>query len=173
MNRVVPSQPGDDLDALLTAFFRKEMPASWPAFQPPVSRAEAPPRMGRVSEPERKPSTGTGRSWWRGRPLWNSRLALAASIALLVGGALFAPGSLPGVGVSSKQETFPIDPNDGGATRPPILPQPPPAPKGEKDGAKFDSSWGLSAGPDGRVGIEVKVGEIAPSGASAETDQKK
>jgi hypothetical protein len=34
--------------------------------------------------------------------------------------------------------------------------------KDGKDGAKFDSSWGLLQSPDG-LGIEVKVGEVPPS----------
>jgi hypothetical protein len=82
MNRVLdpslaPEEPAQEVDALLSAFFRAEMPDPWPTFQAP-----APPV---VPLPPRRPPT------W---PRWRSRLALAASVALLVLSALALPGKL-------------------------------------------------------------------------------
>jgi hypothetical protein len=166
MNRVETPQPGDELDALLTAFFRKEMPANWPAFQPPPSRPEAPPFLAappaRSARAERGPSSGTGRAWPRRRTLWSSRVALAASVALLLAGAFFAPGLLPGRPAPTGPGNVSISPDDIEATRP-SLPGPTSSPKRSKDGAKFDSSSGLFLSPDGRMGIEVKVGEVPAS----------
>jgi hypothetical protein len=165
MNRVETSQPGDDLDALLTAFFRKEMPANWPAFQPPSSRTgplaspAAPP--ARSSRTEQGSSSGTRRSWPRSRPLWSSRLALAASVALLVAGALSAPGLLPRPPAPGGAGGIPINASEAEATRPRLPGAAGPRTDG-KDGAKFDSSWGLLQSPDG-LGIEVKVGEVPSS----------
>ncbi|HZT79508.1 MAG TPA: hypothetical protein VFA26_04785 [Gemmataceae bacterium] len=61
-------RPDDELDGLLYAFFRRQMPDPWPAFRRPARPAEAPRQ----------------RSRWAGfRPY----LALAASVALLVIGS--------------------------------------------------------------------------------------
>jgi hypothetical protein len=70
-----PVPPGDDLDGLLRAFYRKEMPTRWPA--PPVPPAH---RL-----PFRRPTP---------RGLLRSRLALVASVALLVLGSLFVSGKV-------------------------------------------------------------------------------
>ena len=59
--------PGDDVDRLVTAYFRSEMPAKWPAAPRPWA------------EPAR-PSNGTTAD-----PATRSRWALAASVALLIG----------------------------------------------------------------------------------------
>jgi hypothetical protein len=65
MNPDIRPEQADEIDALLRAFFRAEMPRTWPAFKAPT----APSAQG---------------SWWaRSR----SRLALAASVALLVLGS--------------------------------------------------------------------------------------
>src|SRR4051812_17386359 len=96
MNRVVPPA-GDDLDALLTAFFRKEMPAPWPAFRPPLARADAPPPASSNGRAHPAPPTiGPARPRPLGGPrsFWRSRLALAASLVLLLGAAWFVPGLL-------------------------------------------------------------------------------
>jgi hypothetical protein len=67
---------GDDLDeALLFAFFRAEMPRSWP---PPQLPAPAPTALA----PARHP-------WFR-----SPRFALAASVALLLGGSAVLSGTL-------------------------------------------------------------------------------
>src|SRR5262245_55622026 len=64
-----PTRPGpgprspDDLDGLLRAYFRTEMPDPWPALRPPPSAAAPPPPSRRLP--------------------WGSRSALAASVALL------------------------------------------------------------------------------------------
>jgi hypothetical protein len=61
--------PGDDLDGLLSAFFRTEMPCPWPGAPVP----EETPVIFRPA-PVRRSS-------------FRSRLALAASVALLIAGA--------------------------------------------------------------------------------------
>jgi hypothetical protein len=71
-----PVPPGDDLDGLFRAFFRKEMPVRWPAAPVPPAR----------TLPFRRPAQ-------RGR-LFRSRLALVASVALLVLGSLFVRGKV-------------------------------------------------------------------------------
>src|SRR3954453_16117316 len=79
MNRMVrpPLPSGDDLDGLLRAFYRAQMPSPWPALK-------APPQS-----PARRPTPGP-RAW----PLLRSRLALAASVALLVLASLLFSGKL-------------------------------------------------------------------------------
>jgi hypothetical protein len=71
-----PALP-DDLDALLRAYFRAEMPDPWPA--PPlvaiIPTSPAKVRGGRVST--------------------RSRLALAASVVVLVGGTMLLPKVRP------------------------------------------------------------------------------
>lgn len=64
------SRFGDDLDGLLTAFFRTEMPSPWPGTPLP----EDTPVLLRPA-PARK------------QPFFRSRLALAASVALLISGS--------------------------------------------------------------------------------------
>jgi len=68
-------KPGDDLDGLLRAFFRSQMPDPWPA--PPVPRSASVVTM--------RPASSR-------HPLMRSRFALAASVALLLLGSLFLPG---------------------------------------------------------------------------------
>jgi hypothetical protein len=69
-------RPGDDLDDLMTAFFRSEMPSPWPGAPEP-EEAEV---IVRRRPPTRK-------------PVWGSRLALAASVALLLAGGWRLSGS--------------------------------------------------------------------------------
>jgi hypothetical protein len=75
MRFVEPLSPkaGDDLDGLLRAFFRRQMPHPWPA--PPV-----PPDHSTVL---RRPASGYGQL--------RSRWALAAAVALLLLGSLLLP----------------------------------------------------------------------------------
>jgi hypothetical protein len=74
MNLVEPPtlKPGDDLDGLLRAFFRSQMPQPWPM-----------PRLPRFRTVPASPQPRSGRS------LIRSRYALAASVALLLLGSLF------------------------------------------------------------------------------------
>jgi hypothetical protein len=84
--------PPDDLDRLLRAFFRREVPTPWPRWKAPAAAS-----LARV----------------RG-PLTTSRLALAASVAaLLAGGWLLGP-RLP-------TPPAPDSLQDGAATVPPEL----------------------------------------------------
>lgn len=68
-------RPGEDLDGLLTAYFRRELPCPWLAA-PDVEEAVV---LRRANPPR--------------RPLWGSRLALAASVAVLLAGGLLLSGS--------------------------------------------------------------------------------
>jgi len=63
--------PGDDLDGLLSAFFRNELPSPWPE----APRVEETPVILRPAQARRSSL--------------RSRLALAASVALLVSGPWF------------------------------------------------------------------------------------
>lgn len=67
----------DNLDGLLRAFYRAEMPDPWPALQPSVSREVVPFRP-------------TNR-WSSQRSRW----VLAASVVLLLISQLFLSGQLP------------------------------------------------------------------------------
>jgi len=84
MNRVDPrnSPSGDELDALLGAFFKAEKPDPWPAFQAPQSRPQLLPF---------RPASAPARSW----QVLATRAALAASVTLLLLGSWLLPGSLP------------------------------------------------------------------------------
>src|SRR3954471_1739881 len=83
MNRMgrPPLPSGDDLDGLLRAFYRAQLPSPWPALKAPPPPAA------------RRPAPGP-----RGWPLLRSRLALAASVALLVLGSLLFSGQLADTG---------------------------------------------------------------------------
>jgi hypothetical protein len=68
MNASQPNVKPDELDALLHAFFRAEMPNPWPQLKAPVPAS--------LDETTKAPPS----SWSRSR----SRFALAASVALLM-----------------------------------------------------------------------------------------
>jgi hypothetical protein len=70
---------GDDLDEVLSAFFRSQMPAPWP-------RLNLDSRRVRPAQPVAAPSR---RPWFR-----SPRFALAASVALLIGGYAFLSATL-------------------------------------------------------------------------------
>jgi hypothetical protein len=70
-----PLKPSDDLDGLLRAFFRAQMPHPWPS--PRVSRFRTTPATTLTSSR---------------RPVNRSRWALAASVGLLLLGSLLLPG---------------------------------------------------------------------------------
>ena len=70
-------RPPDEIDGLLRAFFRAEVPDPWPVLKPPAA-AETPAVLRRI---RRRPWT-----------MMRSRLALAASIALLLIGCWFLSG---------------------------------------------------------------------------------
>jgi hypothetical protein len=169
MNRVVPpaGPQGDTLDALLTAFYRKEMPALWPAFQPLASRSASAPARQPERPADREGAPGLPRRFSSGlrsrlscwaRPALRSRLALAASLALLVLGAALLPRSLPGT--SGGGAGLGIDTKNGEASRAPLLPglgSPPSG--GTKPEMELPSPGGsehLELGPDG-LGIKVYV----------------
>jgi hypothetical protein len=71
--------PGDDLDGLLRAFYKAELPDPWPSLEAPAARPAV------LSPP-------SGRSLWS---LFRHRwVALAASLAVLIAGALALPAGL-------------------------------------------------------------------------------
>jgi hypothetical protein len=74
------ARSGDDLDGLLRAFFRAEMPHPWPELEAPAFTSFPSTRL----------------AFWRG--IKRSHLALAASVALLIAGSLLFSGKLPAVG---------------------------------------------------------------------------
>jgi anti-sigma factor RsiW len=104
MNVIVPPRvPPEEIDGLLRAFFRAELPHPWPAMKAPA--APTAPARPAPSRPA----------------LWRSRLALAASVAVLALGALFLPGPAP------RESQGPVPPglSPGSARRealPPVAP---------------------------------------------------
>jgi hypothetical protein len=69
--------PPDELESLLQAYFRAEMPDPWPA-----------PPLLRTAEPQATPAHTAG-------GVRRSRLALAASVAILLAGTLTVPQQTP------------------------------------------------------------------------------
>jgi hypothetical protein len=96
-------QPGDDLDGLLTAFFRSELPSPWPGAPEPEEAEVIVRPMPRAR-----------------RPIWGSRLALAASVALLLAGGWMLSGSFsdtPGGSGSPKIDGISADRDTGEPSR--------------------------------------------------------
>jgi len=79
---------GDDLDGLLSAFFRSEMPSPWPGS--PV--------------PEEAPVILRPRPVQTRRSSFRSRLALAASVALLISGSWLLSGSFKETPANGKSD---------------------------------------------------------------------
>jgi len=143
MNRVavqtVPS--GDDLDALLGAFYKAQMPTPWPAFPPPAR-----PRTLPLRPQARRP--------W---PVVASRLALAASVALLLLGFWLLPA-----GRREEGAKFPtIGGTEAGKGR---LLAPGGTPWGKQPGKrasdKAKSSIQLEQGGNGGTNIKITVEEL-------------
>jgi hypothetical protein len=89
------ARSGDDLDGLLRAFYRAEMPHPWPELEPPAFTSVPSSRL----------------AFWRG--IKRSHLALAASVALLIGGSLLFSGKLPSISrVTEGPTTANRDPED-------------------------------------------------------------
>jgi hypothetical protein len=80
MNVIVPPRvpPDDEIDGLLRAFYRAQVPHPWPAWKAPAAGPRTVPVL-----PAPRPA------------LWRSRFALAASVALLALSSLFLPGKAP------------------------------------------------------------------------------
>ena len=134
MNVIMPPRvpPDDEIDGLLRAFYRAQVPHPWPALKAPA----APPRTTPVRPAPSRP------------PLWRSRFALAASVALLALSSLFLPGKAPRAPQSPARPSI----GPGSAQRnklPPVAP----------DNVK--SSLWLEQGPDGTK-IKVKVPYLPP-----------
>src|SRR5262249_42720753 len=97
MNRMIVQTGGQgaDVDALLTRFFKREMPDPWPAFSPPLqanagAEAEDADRARPAAAATRRPRRARQRGFRLG-----SRLALAAVLALILGVTLLLPARLP------------------------------------------------------------------------------
>ena len=93
-----PGRPPGDLDGLLRAFFRAELPHPWPAVPTPERHSAFPqrnvatmPMNGDGRRPAGIAARLAPRSWTRVR----SRLALAASVGLLLLGTLLLSGRFP------------------------------------------------------------------------------
>lgn len=123
-----PTSPGDDLDSLLRAYFRAEMPAPWPAFRAPA-KARLLPFRGKATP---------------ALPAWAGRVALVAASLLLLAAMALMPrphstaadhvGPLPTIGPSSAGRR--IVPPGAGSTKPGRLTpdKPATAPRPEHDG---------------------------------------
>jgi len=96
---------GDDVDRLLSDFFRAELPNPWPAAPVPDEQPQSLPLS------TRKPMQ-------RGSAL-RSRFALAASVALLLIGGWFLSGKFEDVSGAGSSGFGPstADPTDGRPTR--------------------------------------------------------
>lgn len=81
-------RPGDDLDGLLRAYFRSEMPEPWPPFRQPDREAPAAAPFRPVAGPPAR--NGTARP--RLTAAVRGRLALAAAAAVLLLGTLLVAG---------------------------------------------------------------------------------
>jgi hypothetical protein len=139
-----PNQPeGEPINALLRAFFRAEMPSSWPAFRSP-----APTRLPLAQARATR------------RPTYAGRLALAASVGLLFVGSWLLPAkptprapqgqTLPTIGPASASR--------GGLLPVHLQPEQPGTPTPDK----VKSSLHLEQGSDGRTGIKITVEEYPP-----------
>jgi hypothetical protein len=158
MNRVVTSDPtGRDVDDVLTAFFKSEMPSPWPA--PP----DAPRRrtLTRRAAPPRR------------RLVFGSRLSLVASVAallftawLLGGGSYRAfrgpdlpirhgPPDASLKNIKPPEPAAPVPPE----ARPDQPPLPPLPPANKKPAGKVKSSLTLRQGTDGHTSVGVTVVE--------------
>jgi hypothetical protein len=109
----VPDQPtsqGDDLDSLLRAYFRAEMPAPWPTFRAPA-KARLLPFRGKSGP---------------ALPAWAGRVALVAASLLLLAAMAVMPrshttaadhaGPLPTIGPPSAGTR--IVPSGAGSSKP-------------------------------------------------------
>src|SRR5688572_30699619 len=92
-----PKASGDDLDALLRAYFQAEMPAAWPAFRPPAKARLLPFRE--------RPTAAL--------PPWASRAALVAACLFLLAATALMP-RFPAGGAAT-QPTLPASLSPPGA----------------------------------------------------------
>jgi hypothetical protein len=146
MKRVVDQSvsPGGDLDALLGAYFKREMPRPWPAFQRP--------RIGRRTLPLKPKPTP--------RFVFSSRMALAASVALLLLCGWLLSGKFPGPIAGPGGATL----TDPSATHqrpsgPPLLPDT--VPDSKPAPGKVKSNLILEQGKDG-TSVRIDVEEVPP-----------
>jgi hypothetical protein len=163
---------GDELDSLLGAFFKGQMPDPWPAFRPPSvehlrsahRNGVAPPadRPIRLLPEPRKDKDTRPRPDPPPAPRWSgarSRLALAAAVLVFAFAALCLPARFtsPGSGLSVGGRTEASKEPFGPLFLPPDSPKPattaPP---------KVKSSMSLEQDGEGRTGIKITVEELVP-----------
>ena len=130
------SQPPDDVDQLLRAFFSAQLPPSWPSAPAPL----------RVAAPAVDRAT-------RGWPLIRSRLALAASVFLLILGSLLLAGAFQG---RADHEASPVLNGSGTAERHNFDGTPAPLPHEARVPAKLKVDESLIQEPNGTT-IHVDV----------------
>ena len=102
MNASDQYQKEPDLDRMLSAFFKSEMPDPFPRLKLPATQSNMPMAVG-------------GHLGERNASALKSRLSLAASVALLVGGCLYissqvgAPAERPTAGKGELSAKIPKD----------------------------------------------------------------
>jgi hypothetical protein len=96
-------KPPDELDGLLRAYFRAQLPDPWPSLEAP---AALPPRKLAAR-----------------RPVFRARLALAASVALLGAASFLLPGAFRTAGNPTPQSRV-MDPISDERHRHPEAPPP-------------------------------------------------
>ena len=89
-------RPPDDLDKLLSDFFRSEVPDPWPVMKSPGR-----PTLRLAAAPAPDPVQPAPRRW----TLFRSRFALAATVALCLMGTLLLPVFRIGEAPDSKVQT--------------------------------------------------------------------
>jgi len=128
MKRVVeqPVSPGGNIDALLGAFYKGEMPEPWPAFQPPRRQSVLP----------------FGRAKSRPRFALGSRLALAASVLLLLLGGWLLCDQFPGLPQPSRFNVPNVEKPDADSRhgKPPVLSPDPTGPGHKQQKPPVESS---------------------------------
>jgi hypothetical protein len=83
MNAIDQYQKEPDVDRMLSAFFKSEMPASFPRLKMPAGQSNMPMPV----------ADNLASGQWNASVV-KSKLALAASVALLVGGCLYVSSQI-------------------------------------------------------------------------------
>jgi hypothetical protein len=98
-------QHSTDLDKMLSAFFKAEIPDPFPALKRPVGTFQSQMPMPVSSEPRQRPDRTA---------LSKSRISLAASVALLLGGCWYLSSQ-----IGNAPERPSVGKGDGGSAKVP------------------------------------------------------